>query len=64
MLTSRFLIHLHQVERRLARSSQTALQMSEVIFGSHNHNAGNSDGFFGSMGAEPSLYQDDDDDDI
>ena len=57
VLTSRFLIHLQNVKRRLAGSSRSISQMSDLAF--RPHTARNMDGFIGSLGAQLSFYGDD-----
>ncbi|EJF61874.1 hypothetical protein DICSQDRAFT_169889 [Dichomitus squalens LYAD-421 SS1] len=57
VLTWRFLINLQQVKRRLAGSSRSLSQVSELAFQSHASD--NPEGFIASMGAHISFQEDD-----
>ena len=57
ILTSRILINLQRAKRRLAESSQSLSQMSELAF--ERGASRNGDGFIGSLGAELSFDEDD-----
>ncbi|TBU24301.1 hypothetical protein BD311DRAFT_672155, partial [Dichomitus squalens] len=57
VLTWRFLINLQQVKRRLAGSSRSLPQLSELAFQSHVSD--NPEGFIASMGAHLSFHDND-----
>ncbi|TBU39623.1 hypothetical protein BD309DRAFT_1083290 [Dichomitus squalens] len=62
ILTARFLINLQKVHRKLAASSRSLSQMSDVAF--QPHVAENIHGFVGSLGSQLSFGEDDVEDDM
>ncbi|TBU44167.1 hypothetical protein BD309DRAFT_862854 [Dichomitus squalens] len=57
ILTSRFLINLQKVNRKLAGSVQSMSQLPELAF--QPYASGNVDGFIGSLGTQLSFHKED-----